>query len=98
MLSSGTIALIKEISLTEAKQNLDTTNWISAVGHEVTADVLTILLDHKVEFNRMNLSLSAGDNVICVIPSFRASEAREFTQDEIKTAEYRCFHITIRKD
>ena len=93
MLGKGINASVREISLVEAKKELGSTNWISAVGHEITAEILTVLLGCEVEFNRVNLSLAAGDEIICVIPSFRASEAREFTRDEVEAAGYRCFYI-----
>lgn len=69
--------------------------FTSAVGHEVTARVLTALLGFHVPFNRANLSLDDGDTVICVIPSFRANEAREFSREEVEAAGFRCFEITV---
>ena len=95
MLGTRVEASVKEISLAEVKQELGN-NWESAVSHEVTAHILTALLGCEVEFNRVNLSLAAGDSVICVIPSFRASEAREFSRAEVEAAGYRCFHIKTR--
>jgi len=97
MLGTRVEASVKEISLAEVKEELRLRNWVSAVSHEVTADILTVLLNREVEFNRVNLSLAAGDSVICVIPSFRASEAREFTREEVEAAGYRCFHIKTRE-
>ena len=97
MLSSGTMALIKETSLDKVKDNLNKINWTSAVGHEITANVLTALLGCEVKFNRTNLTLGVGDDVICVIPSFRANMAREFTREEVEAAGYRCFHIKTRE-
>ena len=97
MLGKGVNASVKEISLADVKQNLDTTNWISAVGHKITADILTALLGYEVKFNRTNLTLRPGDSVICIIPNFRASESREFSREEVEAAGYRCFHITVRQ-
>ena len=93
MLGKGINASVREISLIDVKQNLDAINWESAVSHEITADILTALLGREVKFNRMNLTLGVGDNVVCVIPSFRASESREFTREEVEAAGYRCFYI-----
>jgi hypothetical protein len=67
----------------------------SAVSHEVTAAVLTGLLSIPVPFNRVNLDLKDGDVVIAVCPNFRASEAREFTRQEVEEAGVRCFRIEI---
>jgi len=96
MLGKGVNASVKEISLADVKERL--ADCVSAVGHEITANVLTALLGCEVKFNRTNLTLRPGDSVICIIPNFRASESREFTQAEVEAAGYRCFHIKIRKD
>lgn len=97
MLKSGRSAEVEEIALDEAQEILteSTKPWESAVGHEVTAQVLTALLELPVPFARVNLSLDAGDEVICVIPSFRAAEAREFTREEVAAAGFRCFLVTV---
>ena len=97
MMGKGIEASVKEISLADVKQELGNINWISAVSHEITAVILTALLGCEVKFNRANLTLGVGDDVICVIPSFRANMAREFSRKEVETAGYRCFHITVRQ-
>ena len=67
----------------------------SVVSHEVTARVLSALMGEEVSFNRVNLILEIGDVLYCVIPNFRASEAREFTHEEVSGAGYRCFQVRI---
>jgi hypothetical protein len=68
---------------------------VSAVSHEVTASILSALLGFPVPFNRVNLLLGRGDVVYCLIPSFRAEVAREFTRKEIEDAGIRIFRIAI---
>ncbi len=68
----------------------------SAVGHEVTAKILSALLGREVAFNRANLALKEGDEVIAIIPNFRASEAREFTEQEVRYAGFRAWRIQVR--
>jgi len=97
MLGRGVEATVKEITLAEVKEGIEVLNWTSAVGHEITAGVLTSLLGYEVKFNRVNLTLKAWDVVLCIIPSFRASEAREFTREEVEAAGYRCFLILTRR-
>ena len=67
----------------------------SVVSHEVTARILSALLGEEVQFNRINLSLELGDTLYCVIPNFRAQEAREFTHEEVSEAGYRCFQVRV---
>lgn len=93
MLGDGVCATVAEISLENARGIAQQREFQSAVGHEVTAPVLSALLETPVSYNRLNLKLSAGGAVLCVIPNFRASEAREFTKEEVEAAGYRCFYV-----
>jgi len=52
-------------------------------------------LGRRVDFNRVNVVLQSGDELYCVIPNFRASEAREFTKKEIEDAGFRCWYVRI---
>ena len=97
MLRPGRAAQVTEISLSELREELQS-DWRSAVGHEVTAAVLSALLGCHVPFARVNVALDEGDTLWCVIPSFRATEAREFTRQEVEAAGYRCFEVLVGKD
>lgn len=94
MLKSGVSARVAEVGLQDVKEYI-LRGCDSAVGHEVTAHVLTVLLGFDVPFARVNLTLGIGDEVMCVIPNFRAPEAREFTRNEVELAGYRCFHVVV---
>jgi hypothetical protein len=99
MLSSGLSAdgsnvVVKEVGIGLAKEL--SWNCHSAVGHESTAAILSALLGKKIEFNRVSLSLKNGDELLCIIPNFRADVAREFTHDEVFRAGFRCFFITVK--
>ena len=90
MLRENEWAEVTPIDLDEIPSGLT-----SVVSHEITARVLSTLLGEEVQFNRTNLSLKLGDTLYCVIPNFRAQEAREFTHEEVSEAGYRCFQIRI---
>jgi hypothetical protein len=93
MLGHGVSCEVDEVSLGYVRDNLELDEITSVVGHEITAVVLSTLLDSHIAFNRVNLVLERGDDILVVIPNFRASEAREFTFEEISSAGYRCFHV-----
>ncbi len=93
MLAPRTRALVREIECEEAKGLAR--GAVSAVGHEVTAHILTQKLGYPVQFSRVSLTLQPGDAVVCVIPQFRAEVAREFTREEIERAPFRCFHVEV---
>lgn len=85
----------EKISLERAISLIKDRGYQSAVGHEVTAQILTALIEMPVRFNRVNLSLNPMDEVIAIVPNFRADVAREFTREEVGAAGYSCFHIQI---
>lgn len=77
------------------EDGFDTFRKVSAISHEVTAVVLSTLLGFQIPFNRINLLLTRGDTVYCLISNFRAEEAREFTKKEVEDAGVRIFRIAI---
>lgn len=93
MLGTGTEAKVIEIGINDIPPVSEMT---SAVSHEITAGILSALLGEPVLFRRTNLVLEKGDHVYCIIPRFRATEAREFTREEVESAGFRCFLINIK--
>lgn len=81
------------ISLSQAKEAAK--GAASACSHKMTAHILSELLRTTVEFNRIDLELIPGDEVVAVCPKFRAQTSREFTHEEIVNAEYQAFIINI---
>lgn len=82
-----------EIDLKQAQDLAVTCH--SAIGHENTAKIISALVGFSVPFNRQNLILNHGDELIVIIPNFRAAEAREFTFEEVSAAGFRCFRIYV---
>ena len=87
----GLTALVQEITTLQSIP-LDVT---SAISHEVTAGIISVLLGRAIPFCRVSLTLQEGDEVFCLIPRFRASEAREFSRDEVEGAGFRLFKVTV---
>ena len=67
----------------------------SVVGHEVTAPILSALLGLPVVYNRENLAVVPGDQIVCVIPKFRADKAREFSHEEVSAAGFQAFLVEV---
>lgn len=91
MLSHYGAAEIVEIGLDDIPPGLP-----SVVGHEITAQVLSVLLEEPVEFNRQNVTLERGDVLFCIVPGFRTNESREFTRAEIVSTGFRCFQVRAK--
>src|SRR6056297_1240245 len=77
---------------------------VGAVGHVNTSSVLKPIIDMFLPsvagiklFNRVDIKLGLFDEILAIIPSFRASEAREFTFDEVENAGFRVFYGFTRK-
>ena len=90
MLRPGMEAKVSECPLKDVPE------WAeSAVGHEVTAKVISALLGRPVEFKRTTVELRDGAVLYCIVPTFRADVAREFTQEEVTAAGFRCFRVEV---
>lgn len=67
----------------------------SCVSHENTARLLSSLLGETVEFRRVNVVLTHGDYMYVVIPAVRFDQAREYTTEEIRNAEWKAFLVEV---
>ena len=96
MLGEGTAAVVQEITIQRAREMvLDTPEGkrVSAISHELTAPVVSALLGVECRANRINVCLGSSDTLVAIIPVFRATEAREFTREEVAAAGARCFLV-----
>ena len=94
MLSHNAIALVKRVDFDTAVSLLGD-GFTSVVSHQVTAEILSGILNMPVPFNRINVQLMPGDMLIAIIPNFRAEVAREFTAEEIGN-NFSFFQIKIQ--
>jgi len=102
MLAKGVGASVEELDFgtfrLQVQKLVRAGELIPAVGHENTAQLLRKKLGVDLElYARVNLELGDGDILYCAIPQFRATEAREFTAEEISSAEFRYFAILAER-
>lgn len=109
MIQKGCTFVGKEISFQQLKKEVtdpwywkktDTSpkRWLtttSAISHENTAGIISTLLECKIPFKRENVSLGHGDVAHVLIPNFRATEAREFSTEEILEAGMTCYKVRV---
>ncbi|KXK11838.1 MAG: hypothetical protein UZ22_OP11002000238 [Microgenomates bacterium OLB23] len=86
----GCVAVVEEIDITAIPRAI-LAECKSVVSHEVTAKILSAITGTEVSFNRVNIALTRGDVMYCIVPNFRANEAREFTEDEVRSSGFRAF-------
>jgi len=81
-LTEGVIKF-RRLNLDEVRELLKG-EFISAIGHESTAKLLSDLLQIQVPVNRIQISLQEGDEVIVVQLLIRLGEGQVLSLEEIK--------------
>ncbi|MFZ8861914.1 MAG: STIV orfB116 family protein [Thermocrinis sp.] len=82
LLEGGAIIKASPISLGEVKALLKE-GFVSAVGHESTARVLSSLLGTDVPFNRAQISIKEGDVIVSFQFLVRLPEGKVLGDDEV---------------
>ena len=90
---------LKEVTLEEAKQlitnNVD--NLDSAIGHQSTAEIMTILLGVEVPVNRQIFCQEIGQKALVFKLNGRPEEGKILTVEEIESIGYK-FQLLERYD
>ena len=71
------------ITVAEAK-NLLQGEFISAIGHTSTAELLSMLLDISVPINRVRIEMQPGDKALVFRLLERVEEGKVFSREEVK--------------
>lgn len=85
-----------EISLPEAKRFL-TVDFISAVGHAGTAEVLSKLLESEITANRVAITMKKGDRALVFRLLDRLPEGTVLNAEELAKLKY-SFGLLIKVD
>jgi hypothetical protein len=101
LLNAFSLSMLPDISLLltvrsaevgEVKKLLGS-DFISAIGHESTAALLSNILGVDVKFNRTSIKLEPGDVAVVFQLLGRLPEGRVLTVDELRGIEYRFFVV-----
>ena len=77
-----------KISLQTAKNQLKKKKFISAIGHEATAKLLTSVLEITIPFNRQAITMDIGDEAIVFRLLHRMPEGKVIkTLEELEEIE-----------
>jgi len=79
----------KEISKECARRLLDDHNFVSAVGHEATAEVLSRILGVEVPANRIRIKMEPGDKAIVFQLLRRLPEGKILSEGELEELPFR---------
>jgi hypothetical protein len=105
LLSTGYVPVLMEkwkkvvvvqriVSPSEARQLL-ANGFISAVGHQSTAEIMSLVLGIPVPYNRVQVFLEPRDQAICFILRTRPPEGRVLSKEEIEQIGYYFIHARV---
>jgi len=67
--------------------NLESIIWVSAVGHESTAQIMAAKTGFKIKMNRLNVEAKVGDKFICFQLKTRGQEGKIYMLEEMQQME-----------
>lgn len=76
------------ITAHEARDLVSRTPTTSAIGHEATAQIATVVLGTPVNVNRIAAKMVAGDSAICVKLRGRTAEGVILSAEEVESIGY----------
>lgn len=94
--STPLLVRVDEITVDEAKELLNG-GFVSAVGHEPTAQFLSMLLNIAVQTNRIAVKLRAGDKAVCLKLQGRLPEGKVLTLAEMQQVQYKLYLLTAQQ-
>jgi uncharacterized protein DUF1874 len=72
--------------------------WVqSAIGHQSTADLLTMLLEYPVTVNRIEFKQSGNDVALVFKPKERIGEGKVLTREALQAIGYE-FGVLVRTE
>ena len=82
------VVKFRKISVEEAVEILKNNSFISAIGHEGTARILSTLFGIEIKMNRITVFMKRGDKGIHFFLKKRLPEGVVLTEDELKQLDY----------
>ena len=79
----------KLIATEEAKNLVKTYPFVSAIGHEATAEILSMILETHIPTNRTQVFLEPGDKALHFYLQTRLPEGKILTKNELSELPFR---------
>jgi len=83
------------VSIEEARELVRGREFISAVGHESTATLLSQLLQANIPYNRITVFLEPGDEALCFALRARPPEGKVLTTEELLKLGFWLLHAKV---
>jgi hypothetical protein len=95
MLPGEVYLRVKEIDAQTTSEILKSQQFISAVGHESTAKLLTALLGVEIPYNRNQVRLQKGDRLLVFQLLTRLEEGRVLDEDELRRLPHKFYIVEV---
>jgi len=95
MLDGDAILRVKKVSIEKAREILTHNDFVSAVGHESTAKVMSELLQINIPFNRIQIRLNRGDRLLLFQLLERLPEGAVLSKEEVMRIPHQFFVIDV---
>jgi hypothetical protein len=95
MLAPPTTVKVVEASVEDVK-NILTRGFTSAVGHEPTAQIISVQLGIQVPVNRISIKLVLGDTLIVYQLLARLPEGKILGVDEMRQVPSKWYIVTLQ--
>ena len=82
------VVKLSKITVDEAKSLLRSDSYMSAIGHEATAQFLSLLLGKPIRHNRISVFMKPGDIGLHLFLKTRLPEGKILSLDEIQNYDY----------
>jgi len=95
MITPPTTIKVVEASVEDVK-NILSSNFISAIGHEATSQIISVQTGIQVPTNRISIKLASGDTLIVYQLLARLPEGKILSQDEMKQVAAKWYIVTLQ--
>jgi hypothetical protein len=87
--------MVSESSVEEVKQLLNGCDYISGIGHQSTAQLLTKMLQLPIETNRIQISLEPGDKLVVFQLLLRLQEGVVLDEIELQKIPFKFYVVSV---
>jgi len=94
---SDVVVHVQEITPEQLKQELTASTFVSAVGHESTADILSKILGIHIPINRQAIRFKENDTVYVYQLLQRLPEGVILNREEITQINFKIYKVKILK-
>jgi uncharacterized protein YbcI len=101
LVKTPTTITVEEIDASSARKIVSAARekgeLVSAIGHEATANLLTIILGEDIAYNRVPIKITDGDAVVVFQLLTRLEEGKVLTAAELWNIKYKFYLVRVEE-